>query len=1275
MYGELFFNVLQLLFSSLCPAQCPHQLDFDHGWLRMSTSAQVRKPFPTGWLLLATVAVLAAIAIVVLMPDHANNEPAPVVETTVELTPDTLIEIANLRNLGIAYLESAELEKAIIDFSRLAELLPHERLPQQNLAIAYLMQVDPEAGGHIDRTKEPDQYALAAEEARRLIDSLFMPYPNDPVPAVLSARLYRLMEHTGQAILALKHASEVAPDNAAVAYELYETIRDARNEADAATGNAALTRVWQTHPNNLWVFKERLLALAREKSTQERGGLKSFDVSPDDLKAMFQAGQDLLRPFVKKIENFARVNVLEMTDQGAAAVDSGDWNVVLRNASVLSNVITPEVATQNDRRLVRPHHLEFLIRDFSDQFLNSVELPRPGFTDAIDVRLTREPVPLGEQRGIRLARAADMTLDRRPDIVTLDETTIRVWTEADDNWSESFSAAAGTGLLGVCLFDIDRDAEDVRQDVNGKTVLYAEADLDAIVYGQSGITVLHNTLDQDSGKRQFVTVEQSPEFAALRDVLTVLPVDFDHDGDLDLAVSTESGLSLWLNLDDSTFADNTQYSVLPPASAKIRQMIAVDWDRNVSIDIVCLGEGTAGYLQNVLHGQLRWQPFTDNGEPLANASALALLDADASFSWDLIASDAATTRLFTTSNPDAGVTRFEAPADISPTAADGVTTIDFDNDGFLDLLTWHGRILKAFRGGPLGQFEPAAALTSEFPSNILTCDVTDIDSDGDLDVLVACASSVELLQNDGGNVNHWLDLPIRAEAALEAQRRSERVNLHGIGSLVELHVGTLYQPRVVTGPSTHFGLGKFDAADTVRVLWTNGVPEHVIQPRAGQPVVLQQNLKGSCPYLYTWDGEKFAFYTDCLWAAPIGLQPVAGTLLPPREWEYLKVDGNALKPRDGEYVLKLTEELWEIGYFDSVRLLAVDHPADVDVYSNEKVGPPDISQFQVHTVRSPQTPVAATDQTGRDVLPKIEKRDDVWLQCWNRRIKQGLTELHYLELDLGELQDPRQITLFLTGWIRPTDTSLNVAITQRPDLEPTSPPSISVPDANGNWISIRPHMGFPGGKTKTIAVDLSGVFPSADYRVRISTTMEIYWDHVFFTVDEQSAEVRTTQLPLRSATLDYRGFSKRLPHSGNGLGPESYDYATVTQRPHWPPIEGRLTGFGNVLDLVIRTDQQQVTLGAGDELELRFAADAPPLKAGWMRDFILHNVGWDKDADLNTVFGQSVDPLPFAGMDGYPDVSGSNHEPPFANQTRTQSRAAFWRAFFDADRYRVAPTR
>ena len=42
------------------------------------------------------------------------------------------------------------------------------------------------------------------------------------------------------------------------------------------------------------------------------------------------------------------------------------------------------------------------------------------------------------------------------------------------------------------------------------------------------------------------------------------------------------------------------------------------------------------------------------------------------------------------------------------------------------------------------------------------------------------------------------------------------------------------------------------------------------------------------------------------------------------------------------------------------------------------------------------------------------------------------------------------------------------------------------------------------------------------------------------------------------------------------------------------------------------------------------------LPTGWKREFILHNVGWDKDADLNTLAGDGSLPLPFKSMHSYP---------------------------------------
>jgi hypothetical protein len=466
-------------------------------------------------------------------------------------------------------------------------------------------------------------------------------------------------------------------------------------------------------------------------------------------------------------------------------------------------------------------------------------------------------------------------------------------------------------------------------------------------------------------------------------------------------------------------------------------------------------------------------------------------------------------------------------------------------------------------------------------------------------------------------------------------------------------------------------LGTATKADVLRVLFTNGVPQAVLDAGGGDlpagtgaTLCEKQVLKGSCPYLYTWTGTEFAFYTDLLWNAPLGLQIREGTVLPDRPWEYLRIAGDRLVPRDGQYELRVTSELWEADYFDRVELLAVDHPADIEVYSNEKVGPPDIAEFKLHTVRNARQPVAARDSRGRDVLPDVLVRDGKYARCFDTTYLQGIAEPHHLELDLGPASsESAETKLFLTGWMYPTDTSLNVGLTNNPTLAGPKPPSLWVVDANGSWIEARPFMGFPGGKPKTIVVDLTGLFPTADRRLRIATSQELFWDEVFFTEGETPAETRVRPLAMKNANLLYRGFSAVAPR---GLStPERIDYASVSTSPKWPPMGGRFTRYGDVARLLTDRDDQLVVMSPGDEIALSFEAGDPP-PPGWTRTFILHSVGWDKDADLHTLYGQTAEPLPYSGMTSYP--YGPEDQPPETGEYREyllryQTRTMPWREF------------
>ena len=421
--------------------------------------------------------------------------------------------------------------------------------------------------------------------------------------------------------------------------------------------------------------------------------------------------------------------------------------------------------------------------------------------------------------------------------------------------------------------------------------------------------------------------------------------------------------------------------------------------------------------------------------------------------------------------------------------------------------------------------------------------------------------------------------------------------------------------------------------------------------------------------LYTWTGEKFEFLTDLLWAAPIGLQFGEGVIAPTREWEYLLIPGDRLVPIDDEYRMQITEELWEAAYFDQVELIAVDHPIGTSVFSNEKVGPASISSFKIHSFLDNQLKPSnrVVSSTGENVTSIVANSDGVFTKLFQKRHKQGLTDPYFMEIELGDIRQAETVQLVLTGWMFPTDTSINIALSQNKQLSSPSPPSISVPrQINGTvqWEEVIAYMGFPGGKTKTIVVDLPvEKLNREDGRIRINSSMELYWDSIFLAIDADQTEIQQYHVPLIEADLHYRGVSSRLPRANNG--PEGYEYDKVVKEPVWPPMAGNFTRFGDVTELLLENDHHLVVLGAGDEITVRFS-QLPDPPSGWKRDFIVHNIGWDKDADLNTITGQRVEPLPYTEMKQYPphssDALDSADYRTYLKkyQTRKMDFEAFW---------------
>ncbi|MGH7446252.1 MAG: FG-GAP-like repeat-containing protein, partial [Longimicrobiales bacterium] len=355
--------------------------------------------------------------------------------------------------------------------------------------------------------------------------------------------------------------------------------------------------------------------------------------------------------------------------------------------------------------------------------------------------------------------------------------------------------------------------------------------------------------------------------------------------------------------------------------------------------------------------------------------------------------------------------------------------------------------------------------------------------------------------------------------------------------------------------------------------------------------------------------------------------------------EYLRIPGSALQPRNGQYILQLTEELWETAYVDEMRLLAVDHPDSVQVFVDERFVPPAPATLRLFPVVRPRAPRSAVDGRGSDVLAALRERDDVYVSDLTPLEYQGLVEPHDLVLELDGDAGRAGTFLFLRGWIFPTDASINVALSQRSDLS-VMMPSLEVRDARGRWTTAIPNIGFPSGKDKTVVIDLAGIFPTSDRHVRIRTNLQIYWDHAFVATEVPAASVRVTDVDRVAADLHFRGYS-RMFRRGGRYGPHWFDYDDVSRDHPWRPIEGAFTRHGDVLPLLEAPDDRYVIMAPGDEMTVAFdAAAATTLPRGWTRTFLLYTVGWIKDADMNTAFGNTVEPLPFHGIREYPYAAG-----------------------------------
>ena len=697
--------------------------------------------------------------------------------------------------------------------------------------------------------------------------------------------------------------------------------------------------------------------------------------------------------------------------------------------------------------------------------------------------------------------------------------------------------------------------------------------------------------------------------------------DVDLDGDLDIILGVPQGEPLVLrNNGDGTFTTMHSFKGVDG----LLSFAAADIDGDGTPDVAMTDRnGRLTVFRNERLGEYRRR---DVPESVGQVRAVAAADVNGDGLPDFIVlrNDFTIARLSSKLDGEGWdiveLTRAARPT--GPSGSIDLAVADFDNNGALDLAVGNQVFLSDGKRFIATGNQAAGSISA----------IADLNADGRLDILSLNEGghALELL-NHGDKSYHWQTIRTRAAHATGDQR----INSFGIGGEMELRADLLTQKQIITSPILHFGLGEHTAVDFARIVWPNGFVQAEFALKPDQAVLAQQRLKGSCPFLFTWDGERMRFVKDTApWSPALGLhinaQQVAG-IYQTQEW--FKIPGADMAPRDGYYDLRVTAEYWETFYIDHYSLLVVDHPKGTQIYSDERfaVPPPPL---KIYATKDPKPFLRATDDNGQDASEAVCALDGRYLDNFGRGQYQGVTRDHWVELQLPE-DAPKTGSLYLIahGWMHPSDGTTNIALSQNSVPHPEGL-SIEVPDRNGRWAPVRKGLGFPAGRMKTIVLDMGGIFqPGAERKLRLRTNLEIYWDKLEWAPCVRSESLKPVHLDLASADLEFRGFSDMK--QANASSPEIPDYNNVVaDGQRWRDMQGYFTRYGDVRELLDKIDDRMVLTNAGDELRLKFAAQ-PPAPAGWLRDYIMVGDGWIKDGDYNSVFSKTVLPLPYHGMKDY----------------------------------------
>ena len=682
----------------------------------------------------------------------------------------------------------------------------------------------------------------------------------------------------------------------------------------------------------------------------------------------------------------------------------------------------------------------------------------------------------------------------------------------------------------------------------------------------------------EKNKWQDVT-EQTKTFGGNFETVAGAFVDADHDGDLDLFLVRANGPNELLNNDgDGTFREIGKETGLAGDGKPSTGVVLNDWDKDGDADIIVSKKTRPHevYLNERFWKYRRGLLVDDH--PNAPAKVVCMADV----------------------NADGQVEEY------------GSRMLDVDGSG----------VLRPYEAPGFAAWECVVLDSSSGPS------------------IVGIRGGKPMVMRPGPGRQKYMTLSLSGRSKVADQMRS---NASGIGVKVAVRVGDRWIARDTypqaggAGQSLQplaIGLGGADKADFVRLTWPEGLLQTELNLAAAQNHAIEETQRqtSSCPVLFAWDGEKFAFVSDVLGVGGIGFAVARDEFAPPRPWENFLLPANALKSRDGRYELKLAEPMEETCYLDAAKLVAWDVPPGWSIALDERMA-----------INDPQ-PTGAPRFYRREMLPSRainDRNEDVThLVCSAEQSAApvgavdpryiGRTQCeHVLTLTFAEPIDAHagDPMLLADGWVEYPYSQTMFAAWQAGATYDA--PTIEARDGDGNWIVILEKFGYPAGMPRQMSVPLPRAkIPKNTREIRIRTTQEIYWDRLAIAYAEPCPDARRIELSMTSARLNDAGFAarttaaQRRPH---------YDYAN--RAPLWDARHqaGCYTEFGPADELIAQADDAFAIFGPGEEVHLTFAAPRNDPLPGWSRRFVLETTGWCKDMDFYTRDGTTLEPLPARG--------------------------------------------